>query len=136
MWDAATTHGLSRRNPWYDHALPFEFEQRALHFLADTPTWRQAAARRADVPRTTGDAAAIRNRIKVLPQCAFNSYLVRPGSRRDAAHAAAAYRPGDFVVHLAGHKGANKAALFEYALRKLVAAPTAATPRCGAVGVG
>jgi len=155
MWDAATTYDLARKNPWYDHALPFEFEQRALHFFADTPTWRAAAARRPGaVPRTPGDAAAVRARIKVLPQCALNSrgrprhhrarpsffppeaplprYLVRPRLRSpDAAHRAAAYARGDFVVHLAGHKGANKAALFDYALADLVAAPDpATTPRC------
>ena len=67
-----------------------------------------------------------------MPQCALNAYLVRPRVwPADAARKAAAYRPGDFVVHLAGHKGANKGALFDYALRKLVVAPTSATPRCG-----
>ena len=133
MWAAATDWGLAARNPWYQHALPFEYEQRALHFFADTATWRRAAARHGRaVPRTTADPRLVRDRIKVVPQCALNSYLVRPRLRpADAAHAAAAYAAGDFVVHLAGHKGPNKAALFAFALDHLVEAPSPATPTCG-----
>jgi hypothetical protein len=85
------------------------------------------------VPTTKGDAAAVRSHIHVVPQCALNSYLVRPRLRApDAPHRKAAYAAGDFIVHLAGHKGDNKAALFDYALSRLVAPPEPdKTPRCG-----
>ncbi|KAJ1451070.1 hypothetical protein M885DRAFT_29345 [Pelagophyceae sp. CCMP2097] len=123
MWRTAVEpNNLARINP-YRHELPFEYEQRALHFLAKTPTWTRAVAK-YDIPEYADDgeytAAEIRARIKVVPQCALNGYLVRPRLRRpDAAHAAARYADGDFIVHLAGHKGANKAALFDFALRDL-----------------
>ncbi|KAJ8598627.1 hypothetical protein CTAYLR_003055 [Chrysophaeum taylorii] len=121
MWDAGTRYGLAKPNKWWRHEMPFEFEQRALHFLTRSETW-QASADRYGLPTVPPDVAApIRDRIKVLPQCALNSYLVRPRLLpQDARHRAARYARGDFVVHLAGHKGANKAALLEYALDHLV----------------
>jgi len=136
---AATAAGaldLARREPWYAKTLPFEFEQRALHYLADTQTWRAWAARSPEkVPRVSPKAAAaLRARIRVVPQCALNAYLVRPrpaGGPAAKAARHAAYQPGDFVVHLAGHKGENKAALLEYALKHLARAPPPGAPRCG-----
>ena len=79
-------------------------------------------------------AARTRSHIKVVPQCALNAYLVRPrlASGPSAKVAArAAYQPGDFVVHLAGHKAANKAALLDYALKHLARAPPQGAPKCG-----
>ena len=127
---------LARREPWYAKTLPFEFEQRALHYLTDTAAWRKWAARApTKVPRVAADEAArTRSHIKVVPQCALNAYLVRPrlASGPSAKVAArAAYQPGDFVVHLAGHKGENKGALLDYALKHLAHAPPQGAPKCG-----
>lgn len=130
MWAAGRY--LAKPNSWWSHPLPFEFEQRALHFLADTPTWRHKASKYpGQVPTVDPSRAlAVRARIKVLPQCALNSYLVRPSLLADdAAHRAARYAPGDFIVHLAGHKAANKAALFDFALTSLVVPPRGAPTR-------
>ena len=137
MADAATGKlDLARREPWYAKTLPFEFEQRALHYLTDTASWRKWAARSpTKVPRVDPAAAArTRSHIKVVPQCALNAYLVRPrlASGPSAKVAArAAYQPGDFVVHLAGHKGENKGALLDYALKHLAHAPPQGAPKCG-----
>mmetsp|Transcript_37983 Transcript_37983/g.121915 ORF Transcript_37983/g.121915 Transcript_37983/m.121915 type:complete len:154 (-) Transcript_37983:27-488(-) len=120
MWESATSHGLSKANPWYDHALPFEYEQRALHFFAKSDVWTR---RKHRIPQydDNKDAGEIRRRVKVLPQCALNSYLLRPSlASQRPSHQTAAFAPGDFIVHLAGHKAANKAALFDYALHALV----------------
>ena len=47
------------REPWYAKTLPFEFEQRALHYLTDTASWRKWAARSpTKVPRVDPAAAA------------------------------------------------------------------------------
>lgn len=121
---------LAKPNPWWYHPMPFEFEQRALHFLTRTPIWQRSARRYPlAVPVASEHAAkAIRSRIKVVPQCAINSYLVRPRLSQDAVHRAARYALGDFIVHLAGHKAENKAALFEYALTHLVENPPTQAP--------
>ena len=47
-----------------------------------------------------------------MPQCALNSYMLSPFTLKDRY--VSQYVPGDFVVHMAGHKGSNKARLFEY----------------------
>ena len=51
MWRTADAPwNLAAPNPWYRHALPFEYEQRALHFMTDTDVW-QSAVRKFGVPR-------------------------------------------------------------------------------------
>ena len=93
-----------------------------------------ATASFAAAALSLADAARTRSHIKVVPQCALNAYLVRPrlASGPSAKVAArAAYQPGDFVVHLAGHKGENKGALLDYALKHLARAPPQGAPKCG-----
>ena len=87
----------------------------ALHYLTDTASWRkwkcpvadEGAARRSC--RRRAHAVPHQGRAAVRAQRG----LVRPrlASGPSAKVAArAAYQPGDFVVHLAGHKGENKTA--------------------------
>ena len=52
---------------------PFEFEQRAFHYLLNTKKWRSR-----HLPSYKGDVKSIREHVKYLPQCAFNSYCVHP----------------------------------------------------------
>jgi len=120
MYDAATTYNLARKEPWYNHAMPFEYEQRALHFFTRSKTWTKKGQK---IPQyyDKADAKNIRSHIKVLPQCAINSYLVRPRFHYDTKHSNAQFAQGDFIVHLAGHKANNKAILFRYALDHIAA---------------
>lgn len=124
MWSAGDF--LAKPNTWYSHPFPFEYEQRALHYFASSAVWRRKHELYPSMVPVVDEAKSlsVTRRIKVVPQCAINSYLVRPTlaslffdrERRKKSR----YRRGDFIVHLAGHKGANKAALFEYALNSLV----------------
>ena len=62
-------------------------------------------------------APEVRRHFKVIPQCALNSYMLSPFTLR-GDRAKSQYVEGDFVVHMAGHKGYNKARLFEHAQGK------------------
>ncbi|CAM9495252.1 unnamed protein product, partial [Phaeothamnion confervicola] len=97
--------------------FPFEYEQRGLHFLLQTDAW--TGWRPAMPAYPDGDAAAVRAHFRFLPQCAMNSYLVHPfqaarkASVRRWGHRGT-YRPGDFVLHLAGKKGRARQRLAEH----------------------
>ena len=65
---------------------PFLYEQRAFHYLLRTDP-------------------SIREHIKILPSCAFNSRLETPFWHPDI------YVPGDFVLHMAGKRKAEKSSL-------------------------
>ena len=53
---------------------PFEYEQRAFHFLLNTRVWRERA-----LPAYQGDFATnMTLYFYFFPQCAFNSYIVHP----------------------------------------------------------
>jgi hypothetical protein len=59
------------------------------------------------------------NHVSLLPQCALNSYMLYPRlsslfSSPPPQYVASQWVPGDFIVHMAGHKGSNKADLFRY----------------------
>lgn len=90
---------------------PFDYEQRAVHYLLDTKTWQQSGLK-----RYPGNSTEIRSHFKVLPQCAFNSYTVHPlDFRGDRDYAQ--YRKGDFIVHFAGKRGYKKIKLMEHYLK-------------------
>lgn len=92
---------------------PFSYEQRAVHYLLDTPAWRNSK-----LQRYSGNSSAIRRHFSVLPQCAFNSYTVHPldlRGNRDLAQ----YKEGDFIVHFAGKKGYKKLKLMDYYLQRV-----------------
>jgi hypothetical protein len=74
----------------------FHYEQRAMHYLYQSKVWRNAVKQPAYAQANT-----IRARTKVVNSCVFNSYP-------------AWYKPGDFVVHLAGLKGIAKCLTFRY----------------------
>ena len=74
----------------------FHYEQRAMHYLYQSKVWRNAVKQPAYAHANT-----IRARTKVVNSCVFNSYP-------------AWYKPGDFVVHLAGLKGIAKCLTFRY----------------------
>jgi hypothetical protein len=53
---------------------PFEYEQRAFHYLLDTKKWRER-----DLPKYPADRVAENRRhVTYLPQCAMNSYTMHP----------------------------------------------------------
>jgi mannan polymerase II complex MNN10 subunit len=89
---------------------PFEYEQRAFHFLLNTEIWQQR-----HLPHYRGDIEEIRKHFFLLPQCAFNSYIMHPlywhGDRETSQ-----YVEGDFLVHFAGKKGRIKTNLMKYYL--------------------
>ena len=56
----------------YKH--PFEYEQRAFHYLMNTKLWRTR-----HLPRYNGEFAdEVASHFYLYPQCAFNSYIVHP----------------------------------------------------------
>lgn len=95
-------------------AYPFEFEQRAIHYLLQTDKWRERGLPQY-LPAEASSGDVSENawaHVEIVPQCAINAYMLFP--RPFSAAASAAWAPGDFIVHLAGHKGSNKLALFRY----------------------
>ena len=54
-------------------AHPFEYEQRAIHYLLNTKLWR-----RRRLPKYHGNIDEIRHHVLVLPQCMLNSYAMHP----------------------------------------------------------
>ena len=181
--------GYNGRMPHYGdlstlRKYPFEYEQRAFHYILQTKKWRQrglpvydyAEARRRDLKHhgnsntapgggfsslivhhdadnstsyggedSEGDPTSFDNpwrHVWVLPQCALNSYMLYPplfgfmfttlatwlrfvlfhgGSRPSNTRGlweSSQWVPGDFVVHMAGHKGPNKRELFMFCYEK------------------
>lgn len=91
-------------------SYPFEYEQRAFHFLLNTDIWRKR-----HLPHYRGDIDELRRHFFLLPQCAMNSYIMYPfywNGDREKSH----YIPGDFLVHFAGKKGRIKTNLMTHFL--------------------
>jgi hypothetical protein len=62
---------------------PFEYEQRAFHYLLNTDIWQQRKLPRyqeyiINKNNSNSNIIPIRNHIYILPQCAFNSYSIHP----------------------------------------------------------
>lgn len=91
----------------------FRWEQRAFHYLTYSAQWQQAG-----LPKFPGDIEGIRRHISVLPQCAFNSYILHPFDWH-AVREDAQYAPGDFLIHFAGKNGESKRTLMRYYLDQL-----------------
>lgn len=115
--------------------FPFEYEQRAFHYLYNTAVWQKRLLPRYDddlkkhseqsgmypvVPYLTADGAvqtssSVREHFAFLPQCAMNSYVMYPfywNGDREQSH----YIDGDFLVHFAGKKGKVKTNLMNHYL--------------------
>ncbi len=101
---------------------PFEYEQRAFHYLWGTEIWL-----RRGLP-TYKDSAEVQKHFAVLPQCAFNSYSIHPLSF-DKAWVDAHYADGDFAIHFAGVKGAAKQNLMDVYLERSKESPSNANTR-------
>jgi hypothetical protein len=91
---------------------PFEYEQRAFHYLLGTPVWKKRG-----LPSYEGGKSEreIRSHFQIFPQCAFNSYSLHPldfRGDRDVSQ----YTEGDFLIHFAGKKGLKKVYLMEHYL--------------------
>lgn len=89
---------------------PFDYEQRSVHYLLNTETWKKTG-----LSSYPGNSTEIRRHFHVLPQCAFNSYTLHPldfRGNRDRAQ----YKEGDFIVHFAGKRGYKKIRLIEHYL--------------------
>lgn len=89
---------------------PFEYEQRAFHFLLDSKVWRDRG-----LPQYRGNITEIRNHFHILPQCAMNSYIIHPLEFR-ADREVSQYVESDFIIHFAGKKGKIKTDLMDYYL--------------------
>jgi len=117
-WMAHNTRARSGRK------YPFEYEQRAVHYLLQTQKWRERGlpAYRPNRQESWAGRGAKDpwEHISLLPQCALNSYMLYPrlapllGFDAPEYYTAAQWVPGDFAVHMAGHKGSNKIELFKY----------------------
>ena len=99
--------------PYADNGAkhPFEYEQRAFHYLMDTDVWKSRG-----LPRYKPDEVTeIRKHVKVLPQCTMNSFSMHPleyRGDREVSH----YVKGDFLIHFAGKKGKLKIDLINHYL--------------------
>jgi hypothetical protein len=94
----------------------FRWEQRAFHYLTNSIEWQNAG-----LPEYAGDYRAIRNHFYILPQCAFNSYILHPFDIH-AVRENSQYAPGDFLIHFAGKNGQDKKKLMRYYLDQLSSA--------------
>lgn len=98
---------------------PFLFEQRALHYMLQTPLWRHLRN-----PTFPGSPEDVDRHVRHLPQCALNSYFMHPGMRRNyrgqlpfwSFYDSSQYVDGDFILHFAGYKGRTKQRLFAHFL--------------------
>lgn len=88
---------------------PFEYEQRAFHYVFQTEAWKQRHLPVYDDSALASEGP-LWSHLLVLPQCALNSYMLHPLSPH--YEVARQWKEGDFIVHMAGHKGATKTALF------------------------
>ncbi len=122
--EAAWTEGeplVAKRSPLNGITYPFEFEQRAFHYLLQTRVWRERGLP-VRPPSPAGPlqgltAQQLLTHFYFLPQCAFNSYSLHPALWvPPEQRAASQYAPGDFLVHLAGKKGAMKTQMMQYYL--------------------
>eukprot|EP00752_Nemacystus_decipiens_P009496 g8490.t1 len=102
---------------WWDQKqfvhgdFPFQYEQRAMHFLLQTEVWKERG-----LP-FYADFEMVRARTAVIDQCVMNSYLVHPWQvlmGRTTLGTPASYEPGDFMLHFAGKKGRVRLSLVDY----------------------
>jgi hypothetical protein len=89
---------------------PFEYEQRAFHYLTNSDVWRKRK-----LPTYPGNITEIRSHFHAFPQCSMNSYSMHPLDRRGNREETQ-YVPGDFIVHFAGKKGKMKTDLLRHYL--------------------
>lgn len=94
-------------------SYPFEYEQRAFHFLTNSEVWQQRK-----LPHYRGDVEEIKSHIFTVPQCALNSYVLHPLDYRGDREVSQ-YVEGDFLVHFAGKKGQMKTDLMNHYLKEL-----------------
>lgn len=90
---------------------PFEYEQRAFHYLLDSNIWRSRGLPQYD----TNKIEENRGHITFLPQCSLNAYSLHPFDLRGDRDSTQ-YVDGDFLIHFAGKKGKQKLYLMEYYL--------------------
>lgn len=104
---------LTTQNTVQGKHLPFRWEQRAFHYMTDSPTWQKFG-----LPKYPGNTTEIRSHFYILPQCALNSYILHPFDVH-ANRESAQYAPGDFIIHFAGKQGESKKKLMKYYLNQL-----------------
>lgn len=89
---------------------PFEYEQRAFHFLTYSRIWQER-----HLPRYRGmDPKEVMKHFYMQPQCALNSYVLHPLDYGDRE--VSQYVPGDLMVHFAGKKGQRRVNLMKHYL--------------------
>ena len=89
---------------------PFEYEQRAFHYLLDSEVWRSRK-----LPKYNGDIVEMRRHVAYLPQCAMNSFSMHPLELRGSREVNQ-YVSGDLLIHFAGKKERKKVELLDYYL--------------------
>jgi hypothetical protein len=103
---------LWEQAPWLSHrGYPWEYEQRAFHYLMDTHAWQNAP--HGPLPRYSGNSSAVAARFMVVEPCVLNSNVVHLLWRRHSTMAPFHYVDGDFIVHFPGHSKDRKARLFD-----------------------
>eukprot|EP00301_Raphidiophrys_heterophryoidea_P019535 c4451_g1_i1.p1 GENE.c4451_g1_i1~~c4451_g1_i1.p1 ORF type:complete len:326 (-),score=61.76 c4451_g1_i1:158-1135(-) len=101
----------------------FKYEQRGIHYLLNTPQWRDQFVF-GSPPMYDGDSIAIARHMKFVPQCVLNTYVFQLFSKNFVLYTLAMrlqeaqYLPGDFVVHFAGLTGHTKLNLFRQFYRR------------------
>jgi len=108
LWNQ--THLIPRFSPDGKTKHIFEWEQRAFHYTIQSDMWVKRGQ-----PKYSGDHMAVRSHIVYLPQCSFNSYSMHPMDDRGGRDLHQ-YIDGDFIIHMAGKKGAIKFNLMEHYL--------------------
>ena len=91
---------------------PFEYEQRAFHYLWGTDFWLDRG-----LPRYP-HVKEVRKHFALFSQCSFNSYILHPLTPDMEKWRTATYKKGDFAVHMAGYKGSVKMGLLDNFLPK------------------
>lgn len=120
---------------------PFKWDQRPFHYLLQTDKWLSSKSHHrgtdahpfppypvtdpsqcpacppADASDPRRSSEDILRHIRLLPQCAMNSFLLWPFSEKNRRRLEVSqYVSGDFVLHAAGYRGAFKAAVFDAGL--------------------
>lgn len=88
----------------------FRYEQRAFHYLLNTPLWAEQG-----LPLYPGNYTELRRHFTSLPQCSMNSYALHPLDMK-ATRSQSQYVKSDFIVHMAGKNQELKGDFMRYYL--------------------
>ena len=91
---------------------PFEYEQRAIHYLLNTDVWSKRG-----LP-TYKEYSNVREHFNYIPPCKMNVYSVPPFFKETTeTRYNNQYIDGDLLIHFAGYKGRTKIDLLNHYLK-------------------